>query len=169
MFANPDSNRTKDKFNKIFDRIEGLLEETDEDIYEKLKSLHNTECYRLTEAIRCHNMDCNLAAVVLAVSAVEHRLHKLLERKNKSLYKKEFESATLGGIIELFRKDTRYKDNKYNKFKKILPEKHNHLMEILNIYRIFSAHPKDEYISNQTSKSILSFSFLLLIDENLEL
>ena|GEM_PF-1843771 len=166
---NPDTNRTKEKFKECFDRIIKFIEKTDKEMMEKLKLLHEIECYRLAEAMKCLNHNCNLAAVVMAVSAVEHRLHKLLERKNKTLYKAKFERGTLGSIIELFRKDTRYSDRKYDTFKKILPEKHNHLMEILNVYRIFSAHPKDEFISHQTAKSILAFSFLLLIDEKLSL
>lgn len=169
-FLNSDSNRTKEKFKKKFKFIvENVLEKTDKKIMIKLNLLHNIEFFRLCEAMKCLNNECNLAAVVMAVSAVEHRLHRLLEKKNKKLYKSGFEQSALGGIIELFRRNSRYTDKKYDKFKKILPEKHNHLMEILNTYRIFSAHAKSEFISSQTAKSIVSFSFLLLIDPDLRL
>lgn len=168
ILSNPDLNRKAEKFKENLERLEKKLIRTDPQITERLKLISKKECFRLYEAMKCLKTSCNYAAVVMAVSAVENRLHKLLKDANSRLYKQEFEKTTLGGIIELFRRDTRYRDPKYDKFKKILPEKHKPLMEILNTYRIFSAHPMEERISCQTAKIIVQFSFLLLIDESLK-
>ncbi len=162
--ALPNMNRTIDAFKNHAMHFSNYLEETDKEIMVSLKKLSKIECLRLNEAMKCLQMNCNLACVVMAVSAVEYRLHKLLQKANKRLYESEFKTVALGGIVELFRRNTRYVGNKYNKFKKVLPEKHLHIMESLNTYRIFSAHPKEEQISTQTAKAILSFSFILLVD-----
>lgn len=168
LISNPELNRTPDQFKKNFERLKKELTHTDHQIFHKLQLISKKECFRLFESMKSLNTDCNYAAVVMSVSATENRLHKLLRDANSKLYREEFERTTLGGIIELFRRDTRYKDRKYDKFKKILPDKHKPLIEILNTYRIFSAHPKEEKISNQTAKAIVSFSFLLLTDTSLK-
>lgn len=162
-----DLNRTKEKFKENFERLKKFLIRTDKEISRKLANIGDIECYRLNEAMKCL-YKCNLAAVLMAVSAVEHRLHRLLERTNRRIYKAEFEKKTLGGIIAIFKKDA-YMATRYKRFRNILPEKHKPLMEILNIYRIFSAHPNEERISNQTAKAILAFSFLLLVDTDLKI
>jgi len=168
LLFNSPLNKDIKKFKEHLQLAINEIHLTDIEISNKLSLLSKKECLRLYEAIKCLNNDCNYAAVVMAVSAVESRLHKLLKDTNTKLYKKQFERTTLGGIIELFRRDTRYKDKKFDKLKKILPDKHKPLMETLNVYRIFSAHPKEEIISCQTAKTIVAFSFLLLIDERLK-
>lgn len=165
--SDPSSCRTKKQFKLVFENLLLELYHLDRRIYEKLILLNKIECIRLNEAMICLDSSCNLSSVVMSVSAVEHRLHKLLFKVNEKIYKKSFEGATLGGIIKLFR-NGEYSEKEYGKFKKILPEKHKPLMEMLNIYRIFSAHPKDVIITTQTAKSILSLSFLLLVDSDLK-
>lgn len=167
ILANPDSNRLKKNFNLHFNRTLNYLTRTDLSLYKKLKKLNKIECIRLSESMRCIDHNCPLASVVMAVSAVEYRLHRLIEKKNKKLYNQNFKNATLGGIIKLFKQDD-YKEKKFAHLKSLLPEKHKPLMFMLNNYRIFSAHPKEEVISHQTAKTILSFSFLLLLDNKLE-
>lgn len=164
---NPELNRTKINFEKNLNHLLKILATTDEKIYSRLILLSKVECIRLEEAISCLDNNCNLSSVVMSVSAVENRLHKLIAKKNNKIYKERFEKNTLGGIISLFRKDC-YTDKKYLKLKEILPEEHKPLIEMLNIYRIFSAHPKDIVISNQTAKLILSLSFLFVIDKQLQ-
>lgn len=166
--ANPNLNRDVAKFKENFQRLIDYFEKSDEFIYLKLKMLSKKECFRLYEAIKCLESDCNYAAVVMSVSAVESRLHKLLQTQNNKLYKEYFEKATLGGILSIFRDDS-YKDKKFNCFKNVLPDKHKPLVEMLNIYRIFSAHPQDETITDKTAEIIVSLSFLLLIDSNLKI
>lgn len=165
----PQRNSTIELFNKTKKYILKDVVVADVEIIARLKKLNKIECIRLYEAMQTLHVGCHLSSVVMAVSAVEHRFHKLLSKSNPRLYSSEFERATLGSIIELFRKDSRYKDPKYKNFKALLPDKHKPLMEMLNIYRIFSAHPKDEIISYQTAKAIISLSFLLLIDESLSI
>ncbi len=164
---NPTSNRTKEKFKLTFKHFILLLNRTDPQITKRLKKLNLIECLRLEEAMDCLGINCNLASVVMAVSAVEYRLHKLIAKKNKKVYENTFENQSLGGLIGLFRKNSQYKGPQFDKLRQVLPERHMHLMEILNMYRIFSAHPKDIHITHQLAKAILSFSFLLLVDPEL--
>jgi len=164
--STPLANRTKKDFTLVFGNLLRTLSRTDGKIYDRLKLLSRVECIRLDEAMMCLDHGCNLSSVVMSVSAVEYRLHKLISKKNKTIYRKDFEKATLGGIIALF-KDGQYLDKKYQPLKKILPIKHKPLLEMLNIYRIFSAHPNDVAITNQIAKSILSLSFSFLIDKEL--
>lgn len=164
--VNPNANRTREDFKSNINSLLSFLHNTDKKISNKLNLLSHIECVRLYEGIRCLESECNFSTVVMSVSAVEHRLHKLIEKKNKKIYKAHFERETLGGIISLFKKD-QYTDKKYQPLKKILPDKHRPLMEMLNIYRIFSAHPKDVVVTNQTAKLILSLSFLFLVDKDL--
>ena len=144
-----------------------MLKLTDDQLTKRLKRLGNLEAFRLYEAMKCLRANCALGAIVMAVSAVEHRLHMLLQRLDSRTYRRSFAKATLGGIIALFRTDSPYKGRAFDRLRKFLPEKHRPLMEVLNIYRIFSAHPKDEIITYQTARAILAFSFLLLMDETL--
>jgi hypothetical protein len=162
----PEANVNKENFISSFNFLLNTLVETDQKLFDKLKFLSRVECIRLDEAMTCVSCESNLASVVMSVSAVENRLHKLIARKNNKIYKKDFETSTLGSLIQLFRKD-KYLDKKYQSLKKILPDKHKPLMEMFNIYRIFSAHPKDVSISNQMAKTILSLSFIFLIDKDL--
>lgn len=163
----PEANQTEDHFAIVFKGLLRTISKIDSKIFNRLERLSRIECIRLDEAMRCVDYGCNLSSVVMSVSAVENRLHKLILKKNKIIYRKDFEKSTLGGIISLFKKDA-YLDPKYNSLKKILPDKHKPLVEMLNIYRVFSAHPNDVVITNQIARTILSLSFLFLIDEDLQ-
>lgn len=88
----------------------------------------------------------------MAVSAVEARLHYLLKEAAHKLYKTEFEKANLGRLISLF-SDDEYKAKRYDKIKKILPREHKPLIDLLNHYRVLSAHPKSKGISHAIVKS----------------
>lgn len=165
-FANPYSNLTPKDFKLNNDPLLNLLKLTDKEVCRKLKLLNKIEGIRLEESMRCLRASCYFAAVVMAVSAAESRLHNLISQKNKRLYKQHFDKATLGAITQLF-DPNHYKDKKFKSLKKLLPDKHRPLIQLLNNYRIFSAHPKSVIISCQTAKTILSLVFLLLLDQGL--
>jgi len=135
---------------------------------DKLSQLTCLECERLDEAINCVQNNCYLAATVMAVSATEARLHYLIKKKNKAIYKKYFEQATLGGLIKLFDKNE-YKDRIFLKLKKIVPERHRPLLDLLNIYRIISVHPKTGSIDYKIANSVLNLTFLFLLDSELRI
>ncbi len=162
------ANRTKKAFERNVVFALKIIKNADEQFKPKVSLLSRIECIRLHEAMQCLSSQCHLSAVVMAVSAVEHRLHKIVEKTDSVLYAANFADATLGGIIQLFQRD-HYKDAKFQPFKQILPDKHKPLMEMLNIYRIFTAHPKDENVTHQTAAAILSLSFLLLTDKSLKI
>lgn len=151
----------------IFENIDVIY---NEEINEKLSKLTCQECIRLDEAITNFRNGCFSSSVIMAVSSVEARLHYLIKKKNKTLYKKYFETSPLGTLISLFDKNgIKFKDKKFNSLRKILPGEHSPLIEIFNIYRIYSAHPKDKNIPQKIAQSILNFTFVLLLDEKLQI
>ena len=42
-------------------------------------------------------------------------------------------------------------------------------MDLLNIYRVYSTHPKSKDITQNIAKSVLSLSFVFLTDKRLKL
>lgn len=139
-----------------------------QEIRVKLSKLTCKECERLDEAITAYNNYCYNAAVILTVSAIESRLHYLIKTRYKKLYKKYFESATLGKLIAVF-DENQYKDKEYLPIKKLLPREHKPLIEFLNIYRIYSVHPKEKTIGQKIAQSIINLSVLLLLDDRLKI
>ena len=122
------------------------------------------ECDRLDEALNSFENYCYYSSVIMAVSAVEARLHYLIKTKNVNLYNRSFKNATLGQIIQLL-DPSQYKDKKFNSIKQQLQVRFKPLIEVLNIYRVFSAHPTAEKIDFKIAQSILGFSFSFLLSE----
>ncbi len=166
QIKNPLANSTSKAFKEHVDRALHFIRFYKKFFHEKIRLLTCEESYRLDEALECLQVQCHFACVVMAVSAVESRLRYLLKKKNKTVFNAEFEKATLGQIIKLF-DENEYTAPKYAKLKKILPDKHKPLMNLLNQYRIFSAHPKAEIIGRNIAESILRLSFVLLLDKDL--
>jgi hypothetical protein len=136
----------------------------EKEVYEKISLLTCEECGRLDEAINTFENYCYYSSVIMAVSAVEARLHYLIFTKNSSIYNKFFKDKTLGQIIKLL-DPNEYKDPKFKTIKKNLPLSYKPIIEVLNIYRVFSAHPKTKKIDFKTAQSILNFSFAFLLSD----
>lgn len=160
----PERNFNLNVFKENVKYILRFIKQNQEKIYQKINLLTCEESIRLDESINAFSNNLFFSSVIMAVSAVEARLHYLLKQKNKQIYKTNFENATLGQIIQLF-DENQFKDKKFIPFKKILPEKYKPLMQVLNYYRVFSAHPKAENVDYQIAQSILNFSFSFLLDE----
>ena len=133
------------------------------DIEDKLSRFTCLECQRLDEAIECHRNYCCYASVVMAVSAVEARIAEIVRRHDQILYDSQFAKATLGQLVQIF-DDNHYRDIKFAGLKKLMPAKHKPLVALLNQYRVFSAHPKEEIITMQIADAILKLSFTFMID-----
>lgn len=87
----------------------------------------------------------------------------MIKNTDKKLYSEQFEKATLGQLIQVFDKNE-YTDNKYDKIKQLMPDRHRPLVQLLNQYRILSAHHKEVKVTPQIAESILNLSFAFLID-----
>lgn len=113
---------------------------------------------RINEAIHSHIEDCKYACVAMSVSAVESRLLKLmcLANLNSEL---ELEKKTLGQLI------FEYVENK-DKYKNVVPDKHEPLLELCNKYRTFSVHPKKHKIKRGVAVSILNLAIEFLTDQD---
>lgn len=151
------------KYETIFqESINGLYNTFSKDtvkkeIKETLSTLRAEEIDRLNEAIHCFLEGCNYSAVAMSVSAIEFRLLSLMTSvcPNPSL-----EKMPLGQLIK------EYLDNK-ERYKGIIPQKYEPLLEHCNTYRIFSVHPKKEKINKSVATSILHMTFQFLLDKSL--
>jgi hypothetical protein len=161
---NPEKLIYYEEFRPLIQRLNHLILFLEDDVSIKLERFTCQECHRLDEALVCFENYSYYASIVMAVSAVENRIHELIRRNNSKLYSTYFKKATLGGLIQVF-DENQYKDKKFQKVKKLLPEKHKPLIALLNQYRVFSAHPKEEIITAQIAESILHLSFAFMMDE----
>ena len=116
------------------------------------------EIKRLTEAFNCYVQELNYSAVVMSVSAIEHRLFSLMISKCSD---KRLEDLTLGQLIK------EYTDHK-GKYFNVIPKKHEPLLNYCNTYRVFSVHPKKEKITRAIATSILCMSCSFLFDKELK-
>jgi len=155
--------KTKDRFDEILNNIKESIPYLERDIRKKLSGLTCEECRRLDEALVTHSNYCFYSSVIMAVSAVEFRLHYMIKNTDEDLYFKQFENATLGQLIQIFNK-SEYNEEKYNNIKQLMPKRHFPLVQLLNLYRIVSAHPKEVNVSPQIAESILNLSFAFLTD-----
>ncbi|HUI28967.1 MAG TPA: hypothetical protein VLX91_02030 [Candidatus Acidoferrales bacterium] len=166
--GNPLLNSTKEKFKENLDELISEVSSREEEINRQLRKMTCLECERLGEAITCNSEGCFTASTVMAASAIEARLHELVKKKNRKLYNQCFRNQTLGALIKLFDKNE-YKDKKFSGLKKIVPDRHKSLLDIVNTYRILSAHPLVPAIDHKISESVINLSFLFLLDPDLEI
>lgn len=152
-----------DEFKKHINRLKELIGFLEKDIQAKLDRISCAECARLDEALVCFENYCFYSSIVMAVSAVESRIHELIRKKDKSIYSK-FEKSTLGQIIQVF-DEHQYTSKEYSKIKALMPAKHKPLIILLNQYRVFSAHPKEEKMTAQIAESVLHLAFKFMMDE----
>ena len=169
---NPFSNQNLQMFKENVKRIEKLIKYYGKKFFEESKKFTCLESRRIGEALECFKMNCYHASSILMVSAIEGRLHTLIRGKNKKEYNTHIKEAPLGRIIS-FRDPEQYKDQKFNKIKKIIknliPNKHIPLIRLVNQYRIVSAHPGNEIVTHNISNSIITLSFAFLLDDSLKI
>ena len=97
----------------------------------------------------------------MSVSAVESRLHRIVQKEKPSLYKKAgLVSSPLGSLF-----GTINSSKKYASVRQKLPQKYFSLINLCNSYRIFSAHPKKEIMNYQDAISIFGLSMAFLLDQ----
>lgn len=153
----PESIRYRSSFESYIDYIKDIFKNVENEIKDKLQLLDKEEMHRLNEALNCYVQGCNYSAVAMSVSAIESRLFSLMVSKHPDPKLKEL---TLGQLMR------EYLDNK-TKYGKVIPKKHEPLLEHCNVYRIFSVHPKREKITRSIATSIISMTFAFLLDESL--
>jgi hypothetical protein len=135
----------------------------EENVQNKLQSLSCEECIRLDESLVDYSNNCRYSSVIMAVSAVEYRLHRMIKNLDNDLYNREFENATLGKIADQFSAN-----GKNPVIQDLLPKKHFPLIQLLNKYRIFAVHPKNVMIPQEIVDSILFLSFAFLTDPEIK-
>lgn len=161
---NPEFNKEYKNFFENISEVKRIIQHYAPEVNKKIEKLTCQEIIRLDEAINCFRNFQFYASVVMSVSAVEARLHYLLKSKNKIIYKKYFEDATIGQLLKVF-DENGYKDNKFKNLKKLLPQKFKPLVELLNYLRVYSAHPKSKCITFKIAQSALNLSFEFLLDD----
>jgi hypothetical protein len=153
------SPRHKEVFEKLVDDIKGIFKSTKKERKKIFSMLNPTEIERLNEATHNFLEGCYYSSVAMSVSAIEFRLLKLMHSVSQD---PELEELTLGQLI------TEYIKNK-EKYKGIIPKKHEQLLWLCNTYRIFSVHPKTERITRNVANSILNLTFEFLLAKELKI
>lgn len=129
-----------------------------EEILNLCSAFDDEEKMRINEAIHNYLEDCNYSCVAMSVSAVESRLVKLMCLVSPDS-KQKLENKTLGQLV------AEYLSNK-SKYRNVVPNKHDHLLQLCNTYRIYSVHPKKERIKPTVAGSILTLAIEFLTDED---
>lgn len=151
-----------EEFKSLTSRLKELIDFLEKDISNKLGRISCAECARLDEALVCFQNYCFYASIVMAVSAVESRIHELIRKTDKNIYSR-LEKFTLGQIIQVF-DEKQYTGKEFTAIKALMPNKHKPLITLLNQYRVFSAHPKEEKITAQIAESVLHLAFNFMMD-----
>lgn len=163
LVCNPERLEDLETFESLLQDINEMLKNINDEIKVKIARMSVEECARIDEAAVCLRHNCYYASTVMSVSAVESRLHALIKKKDKGLYEREFSKATLGQMIVKVA-NAGNADPQFSKVIGLIPPRHKPLLELLNVYRVYSAHPKGEEITAQIAESILHLSCALLID-----
>jgi len=111
---------------------------------------------RINEAIHNHLEGCNYSCVAMSVSAAESRLLKLMCFASPDS-ERELQKKTLGQLIAEYIRDK-------GKYKNVVPEKHEPLLQLCNTYRTFSVHPKKQKIKATIAGSIFNLAIEFLTD-----
>lgn len=144
-------------FDEALKVVEQVFKNCKDKVTKKISLLDSEEIDRLNEAIHCFLEGCYYSTVAMSVSAIESRLFSLMRDAKP---KAKLGKLTLGQLI------TEYLENK-KEYDNIIPKKHEPLLELCNVYRVFSVHPKKEEIRKPVASSILNMTFLFLLDKKL--
>jgi hypothetical protein len=158
-FKSPETIGTCGNFKGLLRSTNEIIGLLDKHVQEAINGLTCEECVRLDEALVCYSNDCMYATVIMAISAIELRLHRLIKNLDNQRYEKHFEIATLGQIVSQLSENDDFAD-----IKVLIPKKHIPLIQLLNQYRIFAVHPKNEKISPIIVDSMISLSFAFICD-----
>lgn len=157
---NPEWIRKRANVTNDIQRIQGIFIAIKSDIGERIDSLSDLEKERLSEAIHNYLEGCYNSCVAMAVTSIEHKLLGILKSANPENADK-LEKTTLGELVN------EYLKNK-EKYKNVIPKRHESLLNLCNTYRIFSVHPKEEKINNRIADSVLNLTFEFLLDTTLK-
>lgn len=150
---------TIERWNTRYKVIETQLALLANEMKSTFSSFAPEERERINEAMHNSLEGCNYSSVAMSVSAVESRLYKLMTlAKPDSIG--DLDRMTLGQLIK------EYNENE-SSYQNIVPDKHDALLALCNTYRIFSVHPKSEYVSGGIATSILNLSIIFLSDPDL--
>lgn len=155
----PEIIHSYDHFDELLSKLSQGIKKLDVNVQDNINRLSCVECLRLDESLINYSNHSQYSSIIMAVSAVEFRLHLMVKKLDPDRYEKEFEDATLGQIIYQVSDKGKYED-----IKKILQPNHVPLIQLLNKYRILSVHPKVNQIPLVIVDSIVSLSFAFLTD-----
>jgi len=157
VYGLKDRSWPRDTFKMLVSDLKRAISAAREEIEHLCSILDETETSRINEAIHDFFEGCYYSSVAMSVCAIESHLLTLM-LSVRSEEEDKLENMTLGRLIR------EYIDNK-EQYTNIIPKKHEPLLDLCNVYRIFSVHPKKEEITKGLSSAILSLSILFLTDE----
>jgi|GEM_PF-3908643 len=164
---NIDGIQTVERLNHSMDLFYQAIEPIIMKTENTFANFNKKELHRIEEGITCFENGCYTAAVVMAVSSVEARLHRMLKEADEKIYMdNRFEDKTLGELIKLFEKKE-YTGEKYAKMKQkieTLPQIYTTFNPLINQTRIMSAHPKG-MMDKTLARSVISLCCNFLINQ----
>ena len=93
----------------------------------------------------------------MTVCAIESRLLKIMLSCCPN-EKERLESMTLGQLLR------EYINNK-KQYNDVIPKEHEPLLNLCNLYRVFSVHPKEVEITKNKASAVLNLSIVFLTDK----
>ncbi len=129
------------------------------DLIGKLSTLHDDEKERLNEAYHTLKEDCFWSSIANCSVLLESRILKILKRKNSKFLKTKNKQLrfSFGELVDI------YLDNKH-KFKNCIPQKHDHVLKLLNKYRIVSVHAKQVAIDQNEANALFNLTLSFIFD-----
>jgi len=161
VYGLKDRSWPRDTFKMLVGDIKSAFSIARDEIEHLCSILDETETSRINEAIHDFFEGCYYSSVAMSVCAIESHLLKLMLCVRPEEEEK-LENMTLGQLIR------EYIDNK-EQYNNIIPKKHEPLLDLCNVYRIFSVHPKKEEIKKEQASAILKLSILFLKDEEMQI
>jgi hypothetical protein len=148
----------KDTINQITGTY--LMTTTRSSRFSMLSALTSEESSRIDEAFHCMKEKCNWSSVINSAVALESRLFKILNRKSKRTLVSIRPDLifTLGNLADA------YLNNK-QKFGNCIPNRHEHLLKLVNSFRIVSAHPKQYEVDKNTTEAVFNLTLNFLLDQ----
>lgn len=147
------------QLSKYLDTIAGFYQTYHEPYVKKLEILDEEERLRLNEAYHSFIEACYWSSIVNCAVVLEKRLFVILTRRNRQflIEKSQHLRFMFGQLIEVYVKSP-------HEFNDCIPKEHVKLLELINTYRIPSAHAKEFSPKPQDASAVFDLTMSFLLD-----
>ena len=149
----------RNQFQEVIRDLTKAYRDFKSDLIAKLSTLHDDEKERLNEAYHTLKEECFWSCIANCAVLLESRLLKILKQSNTEFLKtknKQFRFG-FGELVDI------YLNNKHE-FNNCIPQKHDHVLKLLNKYRIFSVHAKQVTIDQNEADALFNLTLIFIFD-----